>query len=95
MDFKSTSRRDDIISIFYVLIWLLYDKSFLGLDLSGSKNNLKQRYHAIKEYKTTTSLEQMAFLFSHKFGQFYSQTSNIVTLAKNIQNLGFKDEPNY
>ena len=65
MDFKSTSRRDDLISIFYVLIWLLCDQTFIGLNLPNENASLRQRFNTLKMYKTNTTLEKMAILTSH------------------------------
>ena len=70
MDFKSTSRRDDLISIFYVLMWLLCDQTFIGLNLPNENASLKYKFHTIKTYKINTTLEKMAILFRHKNGHF-------------------------
>ena len=60
MDFKSTSRRDDLIAVFYILIWLLSDQFFKGLNLPNETASLKERFTNLKTYKSNTTLEKMA-----------------------------------
>ena len=69
MAFKKTSRRDDFISLFYMLIFMLNDrKLWVGDDYSSNDHGeINDVYESIHVWKNTHCLSNIAYLFSKEF----------------------------
>lgn len=90
MKFHSTSRRDDLISLFYLLTFLLHQGNIPGIDLPTSlehKSSGKQRecFERIKEAKSRLRSRDLCTGRSRKLKEF----------KKEIFSYHFKDEPRY
>lgn len=87
LSFKSTSRRDDLISLCYLMVYLLNDCQLPGIDLSDealerSQLSQVQRVLAAKLAHTTENL-------------FCKQASVLQAFGREVFSLGFSEEPNY
>ena len=69
MAFRKTSRRDDFISLFYMLIFMLNDgKLWVGDEDPGKDHtNDNDVFESIHEWKNTHCLSTIAYLFSKEF----------------------------
>ena len=71
MDFLKTSRKDDLISLFYFLIYLLNNKNlWVGAkdhNPCQNKDKITENFHPIKNWKKQHTLSTIADLFCLKF----------------------------
>lgn len=58
MNFQRTSRRDDIISVFYLIIYLINDCQFTNLNIN-EKLPIAQQFKQVKDYKSKNSLTKL------------------------------------
>lgn len=84
LNFQMTSRRDDLISLCYLLIYLLNKGNLKGIDLSQnlSKN---ESFNLVKKAKMNNSVAEMCC----------DNANSILLFCENIFKLQFKDLPNY
>jgi hypothetical protein len=59
MSFMATSRRDDLISLFYLLIKLLNKNELLDWNERDNQHTMAQKFEKLINVKTNTSLIEM------------------------------------
>lgn len=70
MEFRRTSRKDDLVSLFYLLIFTLNDENlFVGKEnpMSGAHANINVVFNAIKGWKVKHDPGVIAELFAKSF----------------------------
>ena len=109
MEFKSTSRRDDLISLCYTLLIMLNKFNFpCNSDLNPygvvNESNMNSKFKDSLSHKKATTLHDMTknltfFQFSHDHEDLnMSQKDffeNLAQFAKSIDSLEFKERPDY
>ncbi len=84
MKFFSTSRRDDLISLFYFLVYLLKQGSLPGIDLNENIDVNKQFKDIFNTKKRQTSKDLC-----------FGNSKDLYRFKKEVFNYRFADEPNY
>lgn len=67
MEFRRTSRRDDLVALFYLLIYSLNDENlWVGKEnpMNGGHRNINEAFNSIKEWKIKHDLGIIAELFA-------------------------------
>lgn len=109
MAFLMTSRKDDLVSLFYMLIFMLNDRNlWVGTkDPCSGASGVNQIFQAIQEWKTKNDLCTIAELFCQEFAfplkgkhsghdeHIKSFCLNLCMFADEIQKIGFADKPAY
>ena len=109
MEFRKTSRKDDLIALFYLMIYSLNDEVlFVGKEnpMEESHANINVVFNAIKNWKVKHDLGIIAELFAKQF-EFPIKPKddqekhindfylNICLTAHEIEKIGFADKPAY
>jgi len=84
LNFQLTSRRDDLISLCYLLIYLLNEGNITGIDLSKNLNR-NESFNLVKKAKMKYSAQEFCC----------GNASKILSFVESIFKLQFKDAPNY
>lgn len=86
LQFFDTSRRDDIISVFYILVYLINQGDMPGLDwkIAASMNG-QERHELVKDLKMKNPLN------------FWCQgpSKDLMHFANEVEELRFSTRPNY
>ena len=97
MNFMRTSRRDDIISVFYLMMYLINGSSFPGLDIQED-TKVNEQFEQVKVYKKKNSPTMMAEGLNMPC---FEDTEHIMIqeklfkLAVMTEGIQFKDKPSY
>ena len=83
-DFYATSRKDDLISLCYILIYLLHGGKLLEIDLQAEKEGLKCLEIA-KQAKKDQTIETLC----------YGPSKSLEKFVKEVFSLKFEQEPDY
>ena len=84
MDFQTTSRKDDLTSVCYVLVYLFHESNLLNIDIN-SDNDTKTCYKLSLAAKKSQTLEQLC----------YGQSAPLKSFLTEIFSLKFEQEPDY
>ena len=109
MNFGATSRKDDLISLFYMLIFLLNDGSlWVGSDPTTDKQTVEQLFPAIHKWKREHDLPMIADLLREKMviptsksiredqEQHINNFHRYLSLfAREISKIEFSEKPSY
>lgn len=97
MQYKRTSRRDDLVSMFYMVLFLLNENKFVGFDPSKDKNYSVRKefvdFHTFRKIKGKFNLSKMPPLVQPKLDD--ETTFHLEALAKQIEELEFDEKPAY
>jgi casein kinase 1 len=84
LNFKSTSRRDDLISMLYMMVYMLNQGKLTGIDLESQLSS-------ILVFKATKKAKE-----SHTLADLCCDNASIMTkFAEEVLSYKFKDEPRY
>ena len=109
MEFRKTSRRDDLVALFYLMIYSLNDeKLFVGKEnpMKDAPANINIAFNLVKNWKIKHDLEVIAELWAKEFEfpinpkgdqqQLIDEFYlNILLTAHEIEKIGFADKPSY
>lgn len=84
LKFYTTSRRDDLISLFYLLVFMFKGGEMPGFDIHDKKNKSKQ-FNTIRNVKMSQKLSDLCFDNTKKLSKF----------MREIFSYRFKDTPRY
>ena len=84
LDFQMTSRRDDLISLCYLLIYLLNNGNLKGIDLSQNLSR-NESFNLVKKAKSKYSVKDFCC----------DNASKITSFVEAIFKLSFKETPDY
>jgi hypothetical protein len=90
MEFKRTSRRDDLIALFYLLIYLLNEADLPGLDWTYLQSLSEQGKH--NQMYQTKGKHPLTF-WAQKHENF--DCTALRGLAQELEKYGYSSEPNY
>lgn len=86
LEFQQPSRRDDMISFFFMMVYLLNKCNFPGIDwLETASYNWKQNFLMVKELKTKNDLISFC----------KGESALFLDIAMEIQKLEYTSKPNY
>ena len=85
MKFFSTSRRDDLISLFYFLTYLLKEGNLPGVDLNDQSADVNDQFKRIFEAKKNQSSKDLCF----------GNSKDLYKYKKEVFSYRFVDTPNY
>lgn len=87
LDVKSTSRRDDLHSLIYMLVYMLNRGTIPCIQeaLRSNPGNLKKRLAEVRASKKSNTLSSMCV----------GRAQALERLSDEISKLGFEDKPNY
>lgn len=85
LDFKTPSRRDDMISLCYLLSFLLNEGKFKDIDFNKLVNDQVEAFIYIKEAKKRQTLGDLC----------YNKAECLIKFAYKTFDLKFEDEINY
>ena len=109
MEFRRTSRKDDLVSLFYLMMYSLNDEClFVGKEnpMDGAHANINEVFNAIKKWKVKHDLGTIAELFAKNY-EFPMKADaeqeksikefylNLCLAAHEIEKIGFADKPAY
>lgn len=86
MNFMATSRRDDLISLFYLFIYLLNKNEFLGLNMTDHKHDMAKKFEELKKMKTNTSLIEMTkqLKLQNIFKKLITKNQDVLKLGRDF-----------
>ena len=84
LKFHTTSRRDDLISVFYILVYLLKQGNMPGIELNNDYDP-NQVFDEIKETRRAQKSKDLCF----------GNTKELKTFKKEVFSYNFADEPRY
>lgn len=84
MKFNKTSRRDDMISLFYFLVYLLQEGKLPGIEL-GEDYNASEEFEKILQTKKSQGINDLCFGASKDLEKFHQE----------VFSYKFADAPNY
>ena len=85
LDFKSTSRRDDLISLFYMLVYILHEGDNIPAFTVNKFANRFKEMQRIKTVKLSLKPKDLCFGTSSDLNEFMIE----------VFSYQFKDKPNY
>ena len=84
LKFYSTGRRDDLISLFYLLVYILKNGQMPGFDIQAKQDTNKQ-FNTIRNVKQNEGLHDICF----------GNTADLGKFMKEVFSYRFKDTPRY
>ena len=84
LKFHSTSRRDDLISLFYLLVYLMKGGNLPGTSLANS-TDVNQEFQHIRDVKIKQRTHDLCF----------GNTKGLTNFKREVFSYRFKDEPRY
>lgn len=85
LKYHTTSRRDDIISLFYMLVYLLKKGVMPGIQTAAYSDDPRAEFQHIKEVRQGQKLKDMC----------YGNTKCLQFFMKEVFSYRFKDMPDY
>ena len=92
LDFQSATRKSDLISICYMLIFMLNDLD-MPLQPKDGKNEIADLFESQIKYKKSITFKKMI----KELDQFHGNTlgKQLTAFSEEINQLGFYEKPNY
>ena len=84
LKFHSTSRRDDLISLFYLIVYLLKGGNLPGTNLK-TNTDVNKEFQIIRDVKMKQRTADICF----------GNTKGLSTFKREVFSYRFKDEPRY
>ena len=84
LKFKTTSRRDDIISLFYLLVYLLHDGRMPGFKYHP-KQDVEELFQAALQARENQKSKDVCF----------GASKDLIDFKREVFSYRFKDEPDY
>lgn len=84
MDFYSTSRRDDLVSLCYILIYLLHEGNLLDLDIYKEQSS-SQAFKTTAKIKSQQTMKKLC----------YGKSECLKKFVFYVFSLGYEDKPDY
>lgn len=84
MKFHSTSRRDDLISLFYLMVYMLKRGNLPGLNIKDD-TDVNEEFKIVRDAKQNQTSKDLC----------YGNTQDLKAFKREVFSYRYKDEPNY